>query len=629
MRKYLNWISIIGIVWALFQLYLAGIGPMTAQVQRAIHVGFALALTFLMFRRGQNSKWFVVRNFDYVLAILSILSGLYVYLEADRLVSRIQFVSKLEVMDYVVCIAVVVMLLDAALRTVGKAMTILAVIFIVYAFAGQHIPGALHHNGLNLKRMVETMYFSLDGVLGVPIGVAVDYVFYFVLFGAFLEISGGGKLFIDLAFRMTKRSKGGPAKAAVLASSGMGSISGSAVANVVSTGVFTIPLMKRAGFKPTFAASVEALASTGGQILPPIMGAAAFIMADTIGIPYSKVVLAAIIPALLYYVAIFIMVHLKSVKENIGGVEDDEKSKELAEKKETYLNRIHLLLPLVILLYFIFSGKTLQLAAFWSILAIIAISYVRKSTWLSVSDIFDGLISGAKQSVQVSIPCAVAGIIVGVIIHSGIGLKFTSLVIDLSNGVMILSVIFVAIGCIILGMGMPTTSAYIMGAVLLAPALQQLGFVPMASHMFILYLASLSMITPPVALASYSAATIANCDANKTGWLAFYLCLPGFLIPISFIFNPELLLIGEPAKIAWVTFTTLLGIGALSSAIIGHLFGNLNTFERVLLVAAAICMIIDERFTDVVGLAVFAAIIVVKYLADAKRRREQSALMSK
>lgn len=622
MRKYIGWIPIIALAWSFFQLYLAVSGPLTAQVQSAIHLAFALSLTFIAFRKGANSKFIWVRSMDYILSIVSLLSGLYIYLEAERLVSRTQYVSELTALDYTICFAVVLLTLEASLRTVGRAMTILAVIFIVYAFAGPYFPGLLEHRGLSLKRMTEIMYYSQDGILGVPLGVSVDYVFYFILFAAFLELSGGGKFFIDLAFGMTKRSKGGPAKAAVIASGAMGSISGSAIGNVVSTGVFTIPLMKRAGYSPTFAASIEALASTGGQIMPPIMGAAAFIMADTLGINYSQVVLAAIIPAGLYYVSLFTLVHLQASK---AGLKVADSTDVVPENQENPLKRMHLLLPIIILLYLIFSGKTLQLSAFWAIISVVAVSYLSTSTRLSIADILESLISGAKQAIQVAIPCAVAGIVVGVIIHSGVGLKFSSMVIDYSFGIPLLSVIFVCIGCIILGMGMPTTSAYIMASVLLAPSMAKLGFNITAAHLFILYLACLSMVTPPVALASYSAASIAQCNANKTGYFAFYLSLPGFLIPFSFLYNPALLLIGEPRDIMWMTVVTLIGLVALTGAMIGYLLAPVQSLLRILMAISAICMIVPEKITDILGLTLFAILLIIQFQLRRKMKKTNSS----
>ncbi|UFJ42001.1 TRAP transporter permease [Brevibacillus humidisoli] len=625
-RKYLRWVPLVAIIWALFQLYLAAVGPLTAQLQRSIHVAFALALTFLLVRRGENAKNGLVRQLDYLFALVSIASGLYIYFEADRLVSRIQFVSELTAMDYAVCISITLLILEASRRTVGKAMTILAVFFLFYAFAGAYFPGPLAHTGISLKRMVEIMYFSLEGILGVPIGVSVDYVFYFVLFAAFLDRSGGGKLFIDLAFKMTKRSKGGPAKAAILGSGGMGTISGSAIGNVVSTGVFTIPLMKRAGYTPTFAASIEALASTGGQILPPIMGAAAFIMADTVGIPYVDVALAALIPAVLYFVSLYVMVHLEAGKKNLQASPDNTSDKAAEQTKEKLLGRLHLLLPLAILIILIFSGKTLQLSAFWSIVTIVAVSFLRKATRMSVTDILDALVDGAKQAIQVAIPCAVAGIVVGVIIHSGLGLKFSSMIVNYSFGIPLLSVLLVCLGCIILGMGMPTTSAYIMGAVLLAPSLQSLGFEPIASHLFILYLACLSMVTPPVALAAYSAASIAQCDANRTGYLAFFLCIPGFLIPLSFVFNPALVLVGDPLEIIWMTIKTLLGLIAMSGAIIGFLLVKVEMLQRVLLAATGLAMIVRGQITDIIGILLF--IVLLAFLWKEKKKGERIAVES-
>ncbi|MFD1038405.1 TRAP transporter permease [Virgibacillus byunsanensis] len=602
MKKYLSIIPILGILWTLFQLYIAMFGGFDAQLQRTIHLAFALALVFALFRKGLESNNKLIRNADYVLVLFSLLSGVYVYVEYDRLVERIRFVSGLEPLDYFFSFLVLLLVLEASRRTVGKAMTILAAVFIVYAFVGPYVPGLLNHNGIAIKRFVEVMFYSGDGIVGVPVGVVVSYVFYFVLFAAFLEISGGGKLIIDIAFKIAGKAKGGPAKAAVVASSSMGTISGSSVANVASTGIFTIPLMKRVGYSPKFAASIEALSSNGGQIMPPIMGAAAFLMATSLGVPYTDVVLAAIIPAILYYIALFIMVHIQADKV------DAVKEKSLTEKEDlipslnSILKRAHLLIPFALLIFMIFAGRSLQLSAFYSIILLIVVSNLFPSTRSGIKGTLDAFINGAKSAIKVTIPCAVAGIVVGVVLHTGLGLTFTTLIIEWSFGITALSIILVALGCIILGMGMPTTSAYIMASVLLAPSLQNLGFEPITSHMFVLYFAVISMITPPVALAAYAAAGIAESNSHETGIYAFYLGIPGMIIAFSFLLNPSLLLIGSIGEIVWSTFTTILGILALTIAILGYLKGEVKIALRFMFLVPSIMLIINDGITDILGL---------------------------
>ncbi|MCM3568456.1 TRAP transporter permease [Neobacillus mesonae] len=592
--------GIIAIVWSLFQMYTAMEGAFPSIVQRSIHVSFGLSLAFALYPLGKEKRNIIQKLLNIAFILLPLIIGVYVTVEANRLSTRIWFVDDVSYLDFWLGALFILLLLEASRRTVGYVITLLAVLFIAYGFAGPYLGGLLSHRGLDVTRMVDLLFLSPDGIFGVPIGVATDYVFYFILFGAFLEISGGGKLFIDIAFKLTRKSKGGPAKAAVVSSGLMGSISGSAVANVVSTGIFTIPLMKKTGYSKRDAGAIEALASTGGQLMPPIMGAAAFLMAEMLGVPYVKIIYAALIPALLYYISVFVYVHLKASKDQLGLMDEA-----LEEEKEKLKDRIHLLLPLVILIILIFSGSTLSTAAFWSIVSVLAVSYLRKNTFLKIKDILSALESGAKQSVKVTIPCAVAGIIVGTISFSGLGLKFTSIIVELSFGNIGLALILVALGCIILGMGMPTTSAYIMAAILLAPALEEFGVNLFAAHMFVFYFAVLSMITPPVALAAYSAAGISGASMNETGVRALVLGAGAFLIPFVFVLNPALLMIGQPLEIAWVTITTLLGIIGLVAATVGYFFTNMSGWIRIVSLVSAITMIIPETITDIIGILLF------------------------
>ena len=608
MKKYLNIISIIAVVWTVFQLYTAAVGPFVSQLQRGIHLGLALALAYALFTKTDQEKPVWRRILNYLAILLSISSVIYMIVEFERIVARIAYVHPLEPLDYFFSFVLVLLVIEASRRVCGNAMTILAVLFLIYGFVGPYLPGVLSHRGINLKEVVEVYYFSSTGLLGEPIAVSVTYVFYFILFAAFLERSGAGQLIIDIAFRMTGKSKGGPAKAAILASSGMGTISGSAVANVVSTGVLTIPLMKKVGFSPKFAASVESLASSGGQLLPPVMGAAAFLMANAIGASYLQVALAAIIPALLYYVGLYIMVHIQTIKLGITATIEQDK----AAMNKSILERIYLIIPLIVLIVLIFTNIVLAKAAFWSIVLLVIVSWFKKSTRMGLEATLDAFIDGAKQSVQVAVSCAVAGIIVGVIIQTGIGLRFTSIILDYSFGIGILTVLLVALACIVLSMGMPTSSAYIMASVLLAPALTSIGFELMAAHMFILYFAIFAMVTPPVALASYSAASIAKADTNETGWYCFYLAIPSFLIAFALLYNPALVLIGTPFEIVMGIITAILGVSGLTISVVGYLKGHINIVFRLVLVAGSIALISPSLIAGVAGLAVLVIVYVLQ-----------------
>ncbi|MBP1157253.1 MULTISPECIES: TRAP transporter permease [unclassified Paenibacillus] len=624
MKKFVNLTSVIAIGWSLFQLYTASFGSFTSMTQRAIHVAFALALTFCLMKQGEKETGKLIKYFNWLLAMVSLGIGAYIAVSAERLTSRIPYVDEMTSTDWILGVVLIVLLLEASRRTVGAAMTILALIFIAYGLWGQNMPGLLQHRGMSFEDMVNLQFLSIDGIFGAPVGVSVDFVFYFILFGAFLEVSGGGKLFIDIAHSVTRKLVGGSAKAAVVASSLMGTISGSAAANVASVGIFTIPLMRRTGFSAKFAATVESLASTGGQILPPIMGAAAFIMADMLGIPYAAICLAALIPAVLYYVAIYITVDLKAKKEGLGTAEEVE---EFAEKKEKISKRLHLLIPLLVLVVFIFLGFTLQKAAFWSIIAIILVSWLRRDTRMTLIQLFEALASGAKQSIQVAIPCAVAGVIVGVIVYTGLGLKFTSLIIQFSFGNFVISLLLISLACIILGMGMPTTSAYIMAAVLMAPALQEFGVEKLTAHMFVFYLACLSMITPPVALATYSAAGIAGTKPFQTGLYAFYYAIPLLLIPFAFIMSPELLMMGEWYEIVMITAFTCVGIYSLCVGVVGFLFEKTSMVVRLGFYAASICLIVPEITSSIIGLIAFIALSFLQKFRF-KQQRAQTKMIA-
>ncbi|WP_158736498.1 TRAP transporter permease [Alteribacillus sp. YIM 98480] len=609
MSRFLNVTTIIALAWSLFVLYTAFFGNFPALIQRSIFVTFALSLTFSMKRLNKNKTSRTLEWLDIIGIILPIVIGIYVIFNESRLSTRVYFADTVTALDIFMGVILILLVLEASRRIVGKIITFLAVFFIAYGLMGAHLNGLLSHRGLDIESTVDLMFLSTQGIFGVPIGVAMDYVFYFILFGAFLNVSGGGQLFIDIAFRLTRRTRGGPAKAAIVSSGLMGSISGSAVANVVSTGIFTIPLMKKAGYSSKDSAAIESVASTGGQIMPPIMGAAVFIMAEMVGVPYTEIILAALIPALLYYLALMFIVHLKAVKADIS-----KTSEEVVEKQEKIINRIHLLLPMIILLSLIFYGFSLSMAAFWAIISVIATSFIRKNTFLNHISIISALEDGAKQALSVTIPCAVAGIVVGIISFSGLGLKFTSIITQWSSGNFIVALFLIALGAIIIGMGMPTTAAYIMAAILLAPALQEFNVEPLISHMFVLYFAVLSMITPPIALAAFSAAGISGSKMGETGMRALLLSIPAFLIPFAFVYSPELLLIGDTQHIIWVVFCTSLGIVGLSITIVGHLFRKVVLWMRVIFLLASIMMISQSFLMDILGISLFFIMIVVNFL---------------
>lgn len=613
LKQFFQLASLLGIAWSSFQLYTAGVGFFPEMIQRPLHVVFALSLAFLVYpavkksRRTERSTTFRgdVAWYDLAFSALALAGGVHLVWHYERLVTRISFVDPLQTMDIVVALMLMGLTLEACRRIVGWSLPLIAGVFLIYQFTGPWMPGLLRHGGILLSDLAEQQGLSVQGLFGIPTGVISNYVFYFVLFAAFMEVSGGGQLFIDLAFRLTGKRRGGPAKGAILGSSLMGTISGSAVANVSGTGVFTIPLMKKAGYSAPFAGAVEAVASTGGQLMPPIMGSAAFIMAEMVGIPYLEIALYAAVPAIVYYVALFLMVDLKAKKEGLVGL----KKEELPQLKDLKA-RLVLLLPMAVLLYYIFARYSLQRAAFVATLAVVASTMFSRTTRLSFAGILKGLETGARRAIGITIPAAAAGIVVGVVSYTGIGLKFSSLIIMTSGGYLVPALILIMIGCIILGMGMPTSGAYIMGAILMAPALQNIGIAEVPSHLFVLYFCALSMVTPPVALASYVAASISGSGIMETGWRALKLSFAGFIIPYAFVFNPAIVLQGSWEQIVWTSVSLLVGTVALAGAIIQYLFRANQIWETLLLWVSALLLIAPEFITDGVGLVVLGVVLI-------------------
>ncbi|MBN1225514.1 MAG: TRAP transporter permease [Deltaproteobacteria bacterium] len=607
LKYYLRPIPLVAIIWSFFQLYSVWIGFFHPLIQYPVHVIFAVALVFLTSPIGREDKIFKI--VDILLIIVTFTIGAYLVLNFERYSTRIPFVHSPTTMDIVAGVGLIALLFEVCRRTVGWSLTIVTGVFVIYAFTGKYMPGLLAHRGLSLESFVDLQILSPNGVFGIPTGVSAGLVFYFILFGAFLERSGGGALFTDIAYFLTGRVRGGAAKSGVISSALYGTISGSAVANVVITGQFTIPLMKRSGLSPAFAASTEAVASTGGQIMPPVMGAAAFILAQIVGVSYWEVVRAAIIPACLFYVALFFAIDFQAAKEGLVGLS----SEDLPDVKTGLKQRIHLLVPLIAMIYYIVSGSVTPVtAAFRAIILTIIISFLRKATMMGPERFLSAMEKGAKESVSVAIPCAVAGIIIGVVIFSGLGLKFTDLMIAGSGGILIITMIFVMLATIVLGMGMPTSAAYLMGAILLAPALINLGVNPLAAHLFVFYFAVISMITPPVALASFTAASVSGSDLWETGLLAFRIALPGFLIPYIFVINNSLLLEGSVLGIIWVVFTTCVGIIGYAAGTIGYLIRRTVLLERILLYVGGVMLIFPEGITDTLGLLILLGVFIAQ-----------------
>ena len=590
---------LVALCWTLTQIYFVIFPGVDTFTQRALHVGFGLCLGISMLAPKANSR--TARWFYYIASLLSFLPSAYIAYNSRFLTAeRIQGLDPVAPLDYVLGIGLIVALLWAGKRILGSGMIIFASLFILYFFAGPYLPDLLAHRYTGWEKLIDSQFLSMHGIFGTAIAVSTLTVFYFILFAAIYYTVGGGRFIIDLAFAITGRSAGGPAKAAVVSSGMLGSVSGSAVANVMSTGIFTIPLMKKAGYPAKFAGAVEAAASTGSQLVPPIMGAAAFIMADFLQTPYKTIVLAAILPAVLYYIALLFMVDLKSRQMGLKPAQTEG----VTPLKEILTSRGHLLLPLAWLVYRIVSGYPIESAALEGCVIALIVGLVRPATRTTPLALIQALIATAERTISVAIPCAIAGIVVGVIAFSGLGTKFTSLMIWLAGGSFPVLLMLTMLGCLVLGTGMPTTSAYIMAAILLAPALVALGAQPLAAHFFIFYFAILSMVTPPVALAAYAAASISRASPNETGWLALVASFPGFLIPFAAIVHPGLLWNGDHLDMIWGFINSLAGFAAISVAIIGWLFRPLGRAHRTVFLLAGLATLLPDVSSTIASILV-------------------------
>ncbi|MFC1661456.1 TRAP transporter permease [Gemmatimonadota bacterium] len=600
---------------ALFHLYSAGVTPFTALVQRPVHLAFMAALGFLgvgarkggFLRRsdagsgdsGAHSRRLRFSDLAGVLLIVgAVVCAAYLVSQHEALVRRAGSPTLFDLAGGLVTLIVV---LELARRTTGWGLVVVALLALTYAGAGPYLPGVLAHRGYGFSRLMEHLYLSTEGIWGVPLGVSADFVYLFVLFGALLEMAGGGALLIGLADRVAGRTRGGPAKTAAVASAFMGSLSGSAVANVVTTGTFTIPLMRRSGFRPFFAGAIEAAASTGGQLMPPVMGAGAFILATWTNIPYTRVAVAAIVPAVLYYGALLMAIHFRAGRMGLKGSS--------AGKEEAVLPRLHLLLPLVVIVALLAMGRSPMRAAFWGVVSGLAVSFVSKKTRPRLRDLEGALLGAGTGAVQVAAACAAAGVVVGVASLTGIGLRMSDLIVTVSQGNLFLALLLTALGSIVLGMGLPTTAAYVVLAALGAPALTQLGVPMLAAHLFIFYFGCISNVTPPVSLAAYAAAGIAGAPPLRTAWTAMLLASAGFLVPFMFVYGPALLLDGGFLEILLAVGTGMAGVSALAGAAMGFVRRELRIWERFLLAGGAVALMLPGALSDGFGLGALAFIL--------------------
>lgn len=634
--RWILWlIALIAITMSLFQLYSAGVRPLGLFYQRSIHLGFVLVLCFLIFPVWGNGRkrgplgWLI----DGAMAALGFYVAFYLAWNLDAIIDRAGNWARMDIWVGILCVIAV---LEASRRVVGLGMTVIGTVAILYAFAGRRgalpalgdwMPGILAHRGASVDRVVSQLYLGQEGIFGLPLGVAATYVFMFVLFGAFLEVTGAGKFFIDLAFAATGRKAGGPAKAAVLASAGMGSISGSAIANVVTTGTFTIPLMKRLGYKPAQAGGIEAAASTGGQITPPLMGAGAFLISEYTNVPYVDIVLVSIFPAILYLGTVYLFVHLVAMKAGMRGLP----ASELPVVRDVLRAGWQFVVPLVVLVWLLVNNISPMRVGFWAIVSVLAVTGLRAlwALWAKgltlgelgeaclrgLSLVLKALELGARNAVAVSVACAVAGIIVGVVGLTGLGLKFGSMMIALAGDNLVLALIFVLIASLVLGLGLPVTAAYIVLIVLVGPALNQTFGIPLLiAHLVVFWYSQDSNVTPPVALAGFAGAAIARADPMQTSLQAWKFAKGLYLIPAFMVFNPVIITGGELWYVLFTGVIVVIALVAFAAAIEGFLFTWVDPLSRLVMVPAVIAVFHPSLAVEAAGACVLLALMLWNWL---------------
>lgn len=665
-------VTLLALALGAFQLYTSGVRPFNLFVQRGFHLMVVLMITFLAFPLRKRPRQAVDWVVDMLLVAASAYIGLYLLLDLDGIIRRSGFFLQRDIVTGIIAILVV---LEAARRTIGWAITIVAAVALLYSMAGPRgalpwlgelLPGVLSHRGYSFERIVSHLYLGQEGIFGLPLGVAATVVFTFILFGAFLESTGAGKTFMDMAYALAGRQRGGPAKAAVIASGFMGSVSGSAIANVVTTGTFSIPLMKRLGYSPEEAGGVEAAASTGGQILPPVMGAGAFLMAEYTGVPYSEIVRISVLPALMYFVTVYLFVDLIALKRGMRGLP----ASQLPKVRDVLREGWYYLVPLAVLIYFLAINVSPNRVGFIAIVSILGVSALRwvvrrlllrgpppTVTGVTVSEserqvAIEGAVAaagalamtarpsagadaamglrgfieafrvGAMNAVPVSVACAVAGIVVGIITLTGLGLKFSSLMLAFSGGNLLLALLLVILASLVLGMGLPVTASYIVLAVLAAPLLQnEFGIPLLIAHLVIFWYSQDSNVTPPVALAAFAGAGIARADPMKTGFQAWKMAKGLYLIPLFMVYNPELIYGGETWYYVWTILVGFVALAAFAAALEGYMFTRMAWYSRVLAAVGLVLIFYPSFAFEVAGMAIMLVVLGINL---ARRRAELS-----
>lgn len=599
-------ISVVAFIGGVFHLCTGGVGTVSSMTQTVMHWLVMFSIVFLIYPKKREHDALTM-----VLTLLAIAVGVYILLTWEGRVNRLS--STLSPLEMILAVILVFLVLEASRRVTGNFLAITALTFIVYAKIGSYLPGILQHKGYSWYRILSTLCYSENGVFGNALGISSTFIVLFVMFGSILNASNGGKLFIDIAYSLTGGLRGGPAKTAVLSSLLMGTISGSPVANVVTTGTFTIPLMKRSGYDSEEACAVEAVSSTGGQIMPPVMGAAAFLVAQNINMNYGTLCISAFIPAFLYYLSLYLIIDLLSVKKGLLGLPKDQ----LPLLPESLRKGVHLFIPIAVLIFGLISGYSSMKSVFFSMIVLVVIAELRPSTRMSFKQVIRAIEDGVSSTVPVAVSCATAGIIVGIVNLTGLGVRFSSSLMTLSGGSIFVALLFTMLASLILGCGLPTTAVYIILSSLAAPALIQMGVMPISAHMFVFYFGCISTITPPVALTSYAAAGIGEASPSKTGLKAFFFGFVAYVIPFMFVFEPALLAQGSLGTVAYSILTALIGIFFLSSSVAGYMLGPLDIVLRIILALGGGLLIHGGLITDLIGVSIL--FLVLLYQAFKKK----------
>ncbi len=608
-------ITLLAVSLAIFQLYTAFFGLLPTMQQRSFHVAFILSMIFLLYPASKNSPRNRVPILDWILALVSAGCALYVFFGYESIALRAGITYGYEIVLGGIFTALV---FEAGRRVLGYILPCFCSLFLLFAYFGRYMPGPLQHFGLSVPRIIEELYLTTDGLFGLVTGVSATYIYLFILFGAFLKVTNTAEFFNDIAMALTGHRKGGPAKIAVVSSALVGTISGSTSANVATTGTFTIPLMKQIGYPSHFAAAVEAAASSGGQIMPPIMGSAAFIIADTLSIPYIKIVIAAIVPALLYYWGIWCSLSLEASRLRLEGLPKDT----LPKAGKVLLNSGYKAIPLFVIVYLLVKGYNPLYSGCWGIISCVLLSFLKKSDRLNVKSLISTLEDGSKGALSVAMACVIVGVVVGMMGATGVALRIGDAIIAMTQGHLVATMIVAMILSVLLGMGMPSTASYVMASVVAAPAMVLLGVNPLDAHMFVFFYAVLSTITPPVCVGAYTAAGIAGSDPNRTAFTAVKLALPGFIVPFIFVLAPEILLTNVTS---WITttqavVTAIIGVFLLASASENYVMAPLHWYERLLALIGSLVLLYPGTLSDICGLIIF----IFLYLLTKQRARVSS-----